>query len=117
MNKFDNRSSYILKENLTPFIISYLEESWDHFWIASVVDVRVSKDHSYADFYVSSQYNEKELPKFLSRYAWELRSMIWREFWARKSPQVRFKVAKDSQWENDVLSLIDEMTKKYHLGD
>ena len=63
------KASHILRENLTPFLLEYANEKSDEFGIVSVVDVKVSKDYSYADFYVSCQRNEHELPKYLARFA------------------------------------------------
>jgi ribosome-binding factor A len=65
---------------------------------------------------VTCTTNSDDLPKYLAKYAWELRSMIGRELGARKSPTIRFKIAK---WVNetwDLLSLINEISTKYGLN-
>ncbi len=107
---------FILRENLAPFIIEYASNQEIDFWIVSVVEVKVSKDYSYADFFVNSVENADKLPKYLSKFAWELKSMIWRELWARKSPTIRFKIAKWADPTTDVLSIIKEMSDKYGLN-
>ena len=107
---------FILRENLTPFIIEYASERQEEFWIVSVVDVRVSRDYSYADFYISCQRNEKELPKFLAKFSWEMKSIIWKELWARKSPTIRFKISKNTSSGQDILSLINELSEKHGLN-
>lgn len=116
MSEKSEKAGYILRETLTPFILEYVSDRQDEFWVVSIVEVNVSKDYSYADFYVTCQTNSSELPKYLSKYAWELKSMIWRELGARKSPNIRFKISqnKNSTW--DILSLIDELSSKYGLN-
>lgn len=111
-----HKSDYIMQENITPYILEYASEKSDYFGIVSVIEVRISRDHSYADFYVNSQYHVEDLPKFLSQFAWEIRSIIGKELGARKSPTIRFKVAKNTLPTQDILSLIQEETKKYGLN-
>jgi ribosome-binding factor A len=116
MNTRTDRIGFIIRDALAPFIIEYVSEKWDEFWIVSIVNVTVTKDYSYADFFVSSTRNTEDLPKYLAKYAWELRSMIGKDLWVRKTPIVRFKVAKniDTTW--DILSIINEMSEKYGLN-
>ena len=64
-----DKAGFILRDTLAPFILEYASERSDEFGIVSVVDVRVSKDYSYADFYVTSTTNSQNLPKFLAQYA------------------------------------------------
>lgn len=104
---------HILRETMTPFILEYASSREDEFWIISVVDVVVSKDYSYADFYVTCQTNTKELPKFLAKYAGEIKSMIGKDLWARKSPNIRFKIATGTNHAWDLLSLINELSHEY----
>ncbi|EKE28042.1 MAG: hypothetical protein ACD_3C00106G0001 [uncultured bacterium (gcode 4)] len=111
-----DKTWFILRDTLAPYILEYANEKADEFGIVSVIDVKVSKDYWYADFYVSSTMNTENLPKYLAKYAWELRSMIWRELWARKSPTIRFKVAKNVNETWDLLSLINEISSKYGLN-
>lgn len=103
----------ILRETMTPFILEYVSDREDEFWIVSVVDVVVSKDYSYADFYITCQTNAKELPKYLAKFAGEIKSMIGRDLWARKSPNIRFKIATNTNSTWDLLSLINELSHEY----
>lgn len=116
MSEKSEKVWYILREVMSPFIIEYASEKQDEFWIVSIIEVKVSKDYSYADFYVTSQTNSADLPKYLSKYAWEVKSMIGKELWARKSPNIRFKVSTDKNSTGDLLSLINEISTKYGLN-
>lgn len=116
MSNAADKAGFILRENLAPFILEYASEKSDIFWLVSVVEVKVSKDYSYADFYVSSVYNQDKLTKYLSQFAWEMKSMIWRDLWARKSPTVRFKISKVADPSKDVLSIIKELSDQYGLN-
>lgn len=113
MSSKNDKAWYILRETLSPFILEFASNREDEFWIVSVVDVRVSKDYSYADFYITSQTNSKDLPKYLAQFAWEIKSMIGRDLWARKSPNIRFKVATNVNSTWDLLSIINELSNKY----
>lgn len=116
MNEWKNKASFIMQENLTPYILEYAADKQDYFWIVSVIEIKVSKDYSYADIYVTCQNNQVELPRYLSQFSWELKSMIWRDMWARKSPTIRFKVSKNASWAQDVLSILSELWAKYDLN-
>lgn len=115
MSGKNEKASHILRETLTPFILEYISEKQEIFWVTSVIDVQVSKDYSYADFYVNCQTNANELPKYLAKFAWELKSMIWRDLWARKSPNIRFKISQNKSSTQDIMGLINELTNKYGL--
>lgn len=108
---------HILRETMAPFILEYASNKEDEFGIVSIVDVIVAKDYSYADFYMTCQTNSKDLPKYLAKYAGEIKSMIWRDLWARKSPNIRFKIATGTNNTWDLLSLINELSQEYGLSE
>jgi ribosome-binding factor A len=64
-----DKVGFILRDTLAPYILEYANEKADEFGIVSVVDVRVSKDYSYADFFVTCTTNSDDLPKYLAKYA------------------------------------------------
>lgn len=116
MSEKTEKAGYILRETMAPFILEYASEKLDEFGLVSIVEVVVSKDYSYADFYVSCQTNAENLPKYLAKYAGEIKSMIWKELGARKSPNIRFKISQNKNEVWDILSLINEMSNKYGLN-
>ena len=117
MSEKSEKAWHILRETMAPFILEYASNREDEFGIVSIVDVKVSKEYSYADFYVTCQTNLEDLPKYLAKFAWEIKSMIGRELWARKSPNIRFKIATNVSGTWDLLSLINELSKEYGLSE
>lgn len=115
-NTTADKAWVIFRENLTPTILEYASLEMEQFWIVSVIEVKVSKDYSYADFFMSAQKNVELLPKYLAEFAPVLRKKIWKELWARKSPNIRFRVAKNWDPAKDVLSIINEISNQYGLN-
>jgi len=90
---------------------------YDHdFGIVTVFDVTVSSDKSYADVMVHGQGDDKELTACLAPIAGLIHTRISRELGLRRTPRIRFRVAKNIDKKGDVLSLIQELDKQYGLS-
>jgi ribosome-binding factor A len=100
-------------------ITEILEFSRDHensYGIISVLEVIISNDKGYADLMVHSQWDDKELIRFLSPIAWIIHSKISRELWLRRTPHIRFRIAKNTNEKTDILSIINQLDKQYGLS-
>jgi len=107
---------YIIRDLVTPIIVAHVKEFGEQFGIASVSDVKISSDYSYADISVFSSKNEKELPKFLAPLATELRALVGREVQTRKIPLIRFRVTKNQAEANRVFEIISQLESQYDLN-
>ncbi len=113
-NKWDKLWAVIHKI-IAPVILEYAKENINEFWIVTVLNVQVSGDNSYADIYVSSQKNENNLPKFLSKYSSELKKIISKKINIYKSPIIRFKLSATKNTESNIYSVINQLSKQYGL--
>jgi ribosome-binding factor A len=71
---------------------------------------------SYADIFVQSQESVETLPKFLAPLAQKMHGKMGKEIGLRKTPKVRFRVKKEKRNSADILSIINELDKKYGLS-
>lgn len=103
----------ILRELFAPFIQEITREYIEEFGIVSLVNITVSKDYSYADFVITCQKWEDKILKFLSEHWQEIKRKIWKELQARKSPIIRFKIAKDAEKQSKIDLLLESISKEY----
>lgn len=101
-----------LIRNLVSWFLSrekmeYIEE----FWIITVTEVKVSKDYSYADIYVSSIKNEGTLVHELATNAHNISQLLAKSLTIRKLPKVRFRY--DDSWKiaDTIMQEIDKLGK------
>lgn len=87
----------------------------DHGIIA-LVDVVLSTDKSYADFMVFGQGDNKELLHFLAPIAKTIHAKISKDLWLRKTPRIRFRVAKNQEPKKNILDIIRELDEQYGLS-
>lgn len=99
------------------FVLNFSREYNHNHGIISVVDVIISPDKSYADICVFGQWDNKELPKFLSPIASDIHKKISRDFSLRKTPRIRFRIAKNQESKKDILTLIKELDEQYGLSE
>lgn len=97
-------------------ILTYSRDYEHTHGIISVPEIVVSSDKSYADIMVHGQWDDKELTAFLSPIAGIIHTHISRELWLRRTPRIRFRVAKNIDKKGDILSLIQELDKQYGLS-
>ncbi len=97
-------------------ILAYSRDYEHDHGIISVLEIVISSDKSYADIMIHGQGDDKELTTFLAPMAGSLHTRISRELGLRRTPRIRFRVAKhiDKKW--DVLSIIQELDKQYGLS-
>lgn len=86
------------------------------FGVVSVIEVDVSPDYEYADVYISSQKNEKDLPHFVAPTAPTTKRRLTKDFSLRKTPNIRYKIAQRQKNTNDILSLIHSLDQQYGLS-
>jgi|GEM_PF-3346287 len=101
----------------SPIILEHLREHGEQFGIASVTEVEVTKDRSYADIYVSTTSTDEtiNLPKFLSVLADDIRREVGKKIQTYKIPQIRFKRTKNQIAVNSVHDIINELSERYDL--
>jgi ribosome-binding factor A len=97
-------------------ILSYSRDYEHTHGIISVLEIVVSSDKSYADIMVHGQWDDKELTSFLAPIAGVIHTRISRELGLRRTPRIRFRVAKNIDKKGDILSLIQELDKQYGLS-
>lgn len=109
-----------LKESIktlgTEAILQYTREFDNPHGIIAVTDVVISPDKSYADFYVHGQWDDKELTKFLSHISRDIHIKISEELALRKTPRIRFRIAKNAIVGKDILTTIKELDEQYGLS-
>ncbi|GAB0174676.1 MAG: hypothetical protein HHAS10_05550 [Candidatus Altimarinota bacterium] len=116
MNLRQSRLADAIRRYASEDILTYSQIHEHSYGIISVNTVEVSTDYSYADIFVSSQENEKNLPKFLSPTELITKKRITKDFSLRKIPQLRYRVGKKKNNSNDILSLIQSLDKQYGLS-
>ncbi len=84
--------------------------------IISVLEVIISSDKSYADIMVHGQWDDKELTQFLAPIANTIHTRISRDLGLRRTPRIRFRIAKNTNGKADILSIINQLDLKYGLS-
>lgn len=97
-------------------IIAHSREFEHNHGIVTLVDVVFSPDKAYADLMVFSAENSGELAKFLSPIAGKIHMKISRDLALRKTPRIRFRLAKNQAAKKDILATIAELDAQYGLS-
>lgn len=97
-------------------IVQFAREFDHDFGIIALIDVVLSPDKSYADLMVYGQGDNKELTRFLAPLAGKIHMQISRDLELRKTPRIRFRVAKNQENKKDILATIAELDAKYGLS-
>ncbi len=110
-----------LKESIqiiaTEIILNHSREYEHDHGIIAVVDVIISPDKSYADIMVYGQGDNKQLVKFLASTATDIHKKVSRDLSLRKTPRIRFRVAKNQEAKKDILETIRELDEQYGLSE
>lgn len=101
----------------TEKIVQFSREFDHDHGIIAVPDVVISSDKSYADILVFGQGNNRDLPKFLSPLASDIHRKISRDLALRKTPRIRFKIAKNQEAKKNILDTIRELDEQYGLSE
>lgn len=110
------RLSAIIRE-IAGYELITLTSSQEHtFGIISILDVEISHDGSAAKIIVEGKWEKKELLNFLKPLISKIQSKIWRELKMRRNPKISFSLKKPGKNPADILSLINELDKKYGLS-
>ena len=93
------RIASIIRKNVTEIIQFQIRDP--HLGFVSIPEVRVSKDFSYADVYVSFINEEDEKPSLevLNKARGFIRSELATKLDIRRVPEIRFKV--DDGWKKE----------------
>ena len=67
------------------------------FWIVSVTRVKVSKDFSYADVYVSTMPSNPDVIKYINSRIWHFQQAVNKQLQRKVVPRLRFYY--DDIWE------------------
>lgn len=110
------RLSDTLQRFASADIIGYCELHEHPHGVIAVISVEVSKDLSYADIFVNSQHDEKNLPHFLAPCAELTKRKISKELSLRRMPILRYRVATEQRQTNDILHLISSLDRQYELS-
>lgn len=86
------------------------------FGIINVTEVTITDDYEYADIFVASQGDDKNLPHFLAPCADTIRKKIGKDFSLRKIPRIRIRTGKNKNNSSDILSLIQSLDNQYGLS-
>ena len=97
-------------------ILLFSREHDNDHGIISVLEIIISSDKSYVDIMVHGQGDDKALTAFLAPIAGIIHTRISRELWLRRTPRIRFRVARNIDKKGDILSLIQELDKQYGLS-
>lgn len=100
-----------LKPIVTNFLIQNSKEFQEDFWLITVNDIKIAKDLSYLDIFVSSLKNTDKLCKTLALQAQEIKEEINKNITLRKTPIVRFRYDSTIEKSTDLINKIDNLTK------
>lgn len=93
LNKFESLAKQVLSE-----IIYEKSRSFDlDFWLITVTWVKISRDLSYLDVFVSAFKNKDELTKSLAKDWFFIQREANKAIKIRRVPKIRFKY--DEKWE------------------
>ncbi len=101
------RIASIIRKNVTEIIQFEIRDP--HLGFVSIPEVRVSKDFSYADVYVSfiNEADEKPSMEVLNKAKGYIRTELASKLDIRRVPEIRFKV--DDGWKKE--ARIEEILK------
>ena len=111
-----DRLSESIRILATEEILRFSRDYENNHGIISVLEVVISSDKSYADIMVHGQADDKELTQFLAPIAPIIHTRISRELSIRKTPRIRFRVAKNTNAKADILSIIHQLDIQYGLS-
>lgn len=100
----------------TESILNFSREYEHNHGIIAVLDTIISPDKSYADIMVFGQGDNKALVKFLAPLATEIHKKISKDLSLRKTPRIRFRIAKNQEVKKDILMTIAELDAQYGLS-
>lgn len=100
----------------TESILNFSREYEHNHGIIAVLDTIISPDKSYADIMVFGQGDNKALVKFLAPLATEIHKKISKDLSLRKTPRIRFRIAKNQEAKKDILTTIAELDAQYGLS-
>lgn len=116
MNLRLKRLSEIVQTFASEEIMNFSQLKPHNHGIISIVRAEVTEDYAYADVFVSSQYEEKTLPKFLAESAKSIERRIGKEIQLRKTPHIRFRISKEQKSGDSILELIHSLDAQYGLS-
>lgn len=116
MNLRQKRLADAVQRYASENILAFEQAQSHGFGIISVIKAEITEDYAYADIYVRSQKDERNLPHFLAPIAHIIQKKLAKDFSLRKIPALRFRRAQEISQENDILSLIHSLDAQYGLS-
>ncbi len=116
MNLRLKRLSDIVQTFASEEIMNYSQIQPHNYGVISIISAEVTEDYAYADVFVASQFEEATLPKFLADTAKHIERRIGKEIQLRRTPHIRFRIAKEQKKENNILELIHSLDAQYGLS-
>ena len=119
MHEKTDRLSHVFRELAAPRILEYVREhvEGEHFGVVSVLDIRVTRDYTYADITVTSERDAEQLPAFLAPIAPDIRADVGGRVSIHRIPFIRFRMKKDDGTGDRVYAMINQLSKQYNLSD
>ncbi len=111
-----DRLSESIRIIATEEILSHSRDYEHNHGIISVIEVILSSDKSYADVMLHGQWDDKELTHFVAPIASNIHTRVSRELGLRRTPKIRFRVAKNINGKADILSIINQLDRQYGLS-
>ncbi len=111
-----DRLSESIRIIATEEILSHSRDYEHNHGIISVIEVILSSDKSYADVMIHGQWDDKELTHFVAPIAGNIHGRVSRELGLRRTPKIRFRVAKNINGKADILSIINQLDRQYGLS-
>ncbi len=111
-----DRLSESIRILATEEILAHSRDYENSHGIISVLEVIISSDKSYADIMLHGQWDDKELTHFVAPIAGNIHTRISRELWLRRTPRIRFRIAKNINQKADILSVINQLDQQYGLS-
>lgn len=111
-----DRLSESIRIIATEEILAHSRDYENNHGIISVLEVVISSDKSYADVMIHGQWDDKELTQFVAPIAGNIHTRISRELGLRRTPRIRFRVAKNINGKADILSIINQLDLQYGLS-
>ncbi len=81
--------SQLIGQIISPFIYDALDIEF--FGLPTVTHIKVSKDLSYADVFISTMENKEMIEKVLKKHVFNIQKELNQKLQKRKVPRLRFK--------------------------
>ncbi len=106
MSKRSEGMAQIIGEIIAPFVYKILDP--EIFGLATITHVKVSTDFSFADVYISTMKNKKELEEILRKNVYHIQKELNQKLQKKRVPKIRFKIDFTSEYVDKIYSKLNE---------